>query len=326
MHSLVVTLLLLAITFVLLDQFTTWLNVLPAAPGASAGTASGPTASPSPLVTASPLPTPVPDDRPRVVYAAGDIADCPDRTPAVASLIKDPDSLILAIGDIVYPAGASSGFKNCFDPVWGGMKARIRPVPGNHDYQTGRARGYYRYFGGLAGDAGKGWYSFDLGWWHVVAINSICQYIGSCRKHSAQIDWLRADLAAHPAECTLAYWHHPRFSSGGHGNTATMQPIWQALYDLGADLVLSGHDHDYERFAPQRAGGALDPDRGLREFVVGTGGRNLTRFRAIRPNSEARSSAAFGILQLTLRPHGYDWRFVPEKSGSFTDSGSAPCH
>ena len=326
MHSLVVTLVLLAITFVLVDQFTTWLNVLPTAPGASAGAAGGHAASPTAQVTASPLPTPVPDNRPRVVYAAGDIADCPDRTPAVASLVQDPDSVILALGDIVYPAGASSGFRDCFDPVWGGMKSRIRPVPGNHDYQTGRARGYYRYFGSQAGDAGKGYYSFDLGWWHVVAINSICQYIGSCRKHSPEIDWLRADLAAHPGGCTLAYWHHPRFSSGDGASLRRTTYMWRLLYAAGTEVVLNGHDHDYERFAPVDPAGHPDAERGIREFVVGTGGTHLTDRARVAPNSEIWTNEYHGVLELTLRPRGYDWRFIAAETGAVIDRGTGTCH
>ena len=202
----------------------------------------------------------------------------------------------------------------------------IRPTPGNHDYTTSTAAAYYSYFGAAAGSSGKGYYSYDVGQWHVVALNSNCSAVGGCNAGSAQETWLRADLAAHPNKCTLAYWHHPRFSSGYHGASTSVQPLWQALYDAGAELVLNGHDHDYERFAPQTPTGQADPARGIREFVVGTGGASERAFSATANNSEARNSSTFGVLQLTLHPSSYEWRFVPVAGQSFTDSGSAPCH
>jgi hypothetical protein len=205
------------------------------------------------------------------------------------------------------------------------VKATTRPAPGNHEYNTAGATGYYAYFGAAAGDPARGYYSYDVGTWHLVALNSNCAAIGGCGAGSAEEQWLRADLAAHPAACTLAYWHHPRWSTGDHGSSAIYDGLWKALYAFGAELVLNGHDHHYERFAPQTAAGALDQARGLREFVVGTGGRSHYGTPTIRANSEVRNSDTFGVLRLTLRPAGYDWRFVPA-AGSFTDAGTASCH
>jgi hypothetical protein len=232
---------------------------------------------------------------------------------------------VLALGDTQYEDGAASKFSASYDPSWGRVKAVTRPAVGNHEYQTANAAGYYQYFGAAAGESVKGYYSFDIGDWHLIALNSNCSAVGGCGAGSAQEQWLRADLAAHPSACTLAYWHHPRFSSGEHGSDSTYTAFWQALYDANADLVLVGHDHDYERFAPQDSGGGLDLARGLREFVVGTGGKNQRTFPAVRPNSEARSTTSLGVLELTLGASSYEWRFLPAV-GSFTDSGSASCH
>jgi acid phosphatase type 7 len=189
-----------------------------------------------------------------------------------------------------------------------------------------RGRGLLRLFGAAAGERGKGWYSYDLGAWHLVALNSNCDEVGGCDEGSAQERWLRADLAASSARCTLAYWHHPRFSSGPHGDDSSTDALFEALYDGNAEVVLSGHDHDYERFAPQTASGAADAARGLRQFVVGTGGRGHYPFGAAGPNSEVRSSGTFGVLDLTLSAAGYRWKFRPEAGKTFTDEGSATCH
>ena len=202
----------------------------------------------------------------------------------------------------------------------------LRPAVGNHEYGTPGAEAYYTYFGARAGPAGKGYYSFDLGSWHLISLNSNCGEV-SCAKGSEQDRWLRADLAAHPSRCTLAYWHHPRWSSGTtHGDTESVAPFIDALYEAGADLVLVGHEHNYERFAPQDPRERPDPDRGIREFVVGTGGKSLYPFGSPDPNSEVRNSDTFGILSLTLHPTGYDWEFVPEAGGQFHDRGAGQCH
>jgi hypothetical protein len=233
---------------------------------------------------------------------------------------------ILALGDIQYEDGGYSKFLASYHRSWGRMRPRTRPAPGNHEYESGSADGYFRYFGAAAGDPAKGYYSFQLGRWHLVALNSNCPAVGGCEAGSPQERWLRADLAGHAsARCTLAYWHHPRFSSGEHGSDASYTAFWQALYEANADVVLVGHDHDYERFAPQTPSGELDRGRGIREFVVGTGGKGLRTFPTVRPNSVVRDGTSFGVLELTLGSGAYAWRFRPAVGG-FTDSGSARCH
>jgi hypothetical protein len=261
-----------------------------------------------------------------ILVGAGDIADCDSSgDEATAALLDHIAGTVFTAGDDAYQSGTDAQFADCYNPTWGRHKLRTRPAAGNHEYRTRGASGYYRYFGKAAGDPGKGYYSYDLGDWHIV-VNSDCDDVGGCGAGSPQERWVRADLAAHPRTCTLAYWHHPLFSSGEHGGSASMRPIWQALYDAGTDLVISAHDHDYERFAPQDPDGALDPARGIRELVVGTGGKSLRGFEDIAPNSEVRNSDTYGVLMLTLHPNGYDWRFVPVAGKTFTDSGSARCH
>jgi acid phosphatase type 7 len=241
-------------------------------------------------------------------------------------LVRGSYRAVLALGDLQYEDGTLSKFGASYDPSWGRVKAITHPAPGNHEYQTAGAAGYFRYFGAAAGNPTKGYYSFDLGGWHLIALNSNCSEVRGCGAGSPQERWLRADLAAHAsATCTLAYWHHPRFSSGHHGSSSAYQAFWQALYEANADVVLVGHDHDYERFAPQAPGGALDTARGIRQFVVGSGGKSVRTFPSIRANSEARDASSFGILELTLGSSGYGWRFVPAV-GSFTDSGTGSCH
>jgi hypothetical protein len=251
--------------------------------------------------------------------AAGDVEGCGSGA-ATAKLIDGIDGAVAALGDNAYPNGSTGDYAHCYDPTWGRFKSRTRPVPGNHDYDTPRAAGYFRYFGALAGPSGTGYYSYDVGSWHVVALNSNCGSV-DC---AAETQWLDSDLTAHPTPCTLAYWHHPRFSSGSVGDSSTVTPFWKVLYNHRATIVLSGHDHDYERFAPQDPAGRPDPGRGIRQFVVGTGGGSLGTFYGRDPNSQARSDTTFGVLKLTLRPDGYDWRFVPVDNG-FTDSGSDTC-
>lgn len=262
-----------------------------------------------------------------VLLAAGDIAACDtDADAATAALIESIKGTVVTLGDNAYESGSTRQFANCYAPTWGRFKDRTRPAPGNHDYETNGAAAYFAYFGEAAGTPGEGWYSYDLGAWHVVVLNSNCDDVGGCDAGSVQERWLRSDLAAHPAPCTLAYWHHPRFSSGQHGNSEEMGAIWQTLYDAGADVVLSGHDHDYERFVAQDPKGSADPGRGIVEFVVGTGGRGLRDFDGKRPNSEVRDHNSYGVLKLTLHPTGYDWAFVPIPDHSFQDAGSAACH
>ena len=233
---------------------------------------------------------------------------------------------VLALGDLQYPGGAFSDFQASYDPTWGRVKTITKPVPGNHEYQTANASGYYSYFGSAAGDPAKGYYSFDVGSWHIVALNSNCSSIsGGCGAGSPQETWLRTDLAAHATTCALAYWHHPRWSSAG-GGTSSMQAIWKAAYDAGVDVVLAGHVHNYERFAPQGATGGLNNSTGVREFVVGTGGANLASASSPIANSQVLQNTTFGVLELSLHATSYDWRFVPEAGKTFTDSGSTACH
>jgi hypothetical protein len=263
-----------------------------------------------------------------VLIAAGDIADC-DSTgdEATAQIVNQIPGTVATLGDTVYPVGNIKRFNQCYDPSWGPFKARTRPAVGNHEYEIRRAAGYFQYFGSIAGNPATGYYSYDLGKWHIVVLNSNCSMIaGGCEAGSPQEQWLRTDLRAHPTTCTLAYWHHPRFSSGEHGNDLEMLPIWQTLYEAGVDVVLNGHDHDYERFGPQDPTGKPDPARGIREFVVGTGGKNHYHFNKIKPNSEVRNGDTFGVLKLTLHPSSYDWQFIPEAGKTFTDSGSGNCH
>jgi acid phosphatase type 7 len=260
------------------------------------------------------------------MLAAGDVADCGSQgDEATARLLDRLPGTIAVLGDVAYPDGRPQDFR-CYDASWGKFKARTRPAVGNHEYLTPNASGYFDYFGAAAGDRTKGYYSYGLGRWHVAVINSNCSRVGGCQRGSAQERWLRADLAASTARCTVAYWHHPLFSSGDHGAHTQMRFIWDALYDAGAELVLVGHDHMYERFAPQTSAGQADAARGIREFMVGTGGKNHTRIRRPQPNSEVRNDSTFGILQLTLRPTSYTWRFVPEAGKTFTDAGSGVCH
>ncbi len=260
------------------------------------------------------------------VLAAGDIAGCDSSGDTqTATLLDGLAGTLLALGDLVYPDGTASEFSSCYGPTWGRHKARTLPAPGNHEYNTGGAAGYYGYFGTVAGDPNEGWYSFDLGAWHLVALNSNCAEVGGCERSSAQGEWLAQDLAQHPSSCTLAYWHHPRFSSGEHGNNVEMQDVWAILDEHNADLVLTAHDHDYERFAAQDADGNASAS-GIRSFVVGTGGRSLRAFGAtIAANSELRSRSSYGVLKLQLDPTHYSWEFVPVAGGTLADAGTASC-
>lgn len=233
-------------------------------------------------------------------------------------------SKILALGDLQYEDGQLANFNSAYNPTWGRVKASTAPVPGNHEYHLAGASGYFSYFGGSAGDPAKGYYSYDVGDWHIVALNSNCSSIGGCGAGSAQETWLRADLAAHPAKCTLAYWHHPRFSSGSHGNNTNYDAFWRALDDYDADVVLNGHDHIYERFHRQSPDAVSTTD-GIREFVVGTGGMNQSSINTVRANSAVRSAGTFGVLELTLNSHSYDWNFRPIAGQSLSDSGSTAC-
>ena len=281
-----------------------------------------PTFTPTVTITPSGTPTLSLEESP-VLVGAGDIANCSSNgDEATASLLDDIPGTVFTTGDNVYPDGTAAEFANCYDPSWGRHKARTYPSVGNHDYHTSDATGYFDYFGAAAGEPGKGYYSYDLGAWHIIVLNSNLE-VGA---GSPQEQWLRTDLAAHPTTCTLAYWHHPLFSSGiRHGSDSSMRPLWQALYDFGADVVLNGHEHNYERFAPQNPEGASDPARGIREFVIGSGGRSHYPIVVPIANSEVQNANTYGVLKLTLHPDSYDWEFIPEAGKTFTDSGSGTC-
>ena len=263
-----------------------------------------------------------------VLVGAGDIADCKALSPAAktANLLEHIEGTVFTLGDNAYENGTPKQFADCYGPTWGRFKARTRPAVGNHEYGTAQAKGYFDYFGAAAGDPAKGYYSYDLGEWHVVVVNSNCGEVGGCKAGSPQERWVREDLAAHPAACTVAMWHHPLYSSGEHGDDRSLRDIWQALYEAGADVVLSGHDHTYERFAPQDANSKADPARGIRQFVVGTGGRGLYKWQHSDPDSEVKNNQTHGVLKMTLHADGYDWEFIPVEGQSFTDKGSAKCH
>ena len=282
-------------------------------------------------------PPPPPTGSDPVVVAVGDIACRVDKTHKVTpttcqhkatsdvALALDPDA-VLALGDNQYPGGSLVDFQKYYDPTWGRLKAITHPVPGNKEYGTGGAAGYFDYFyPGNQSIRQTGYYSFDVGEWHMVALNSECAAV-SCAVGSAQEQWLRADLAATNASCVLAYWHEPMFTSGTRGGTAEVRPLYQALYDYGVDVLLSGHMHFYERFAPQNPSGVLDPQSGIRQFVVGTGGKSILNIgNGSYPNRVVRDTTSFGVLKLTLHPDSYDWEFVPAAGYSFTDSGSDVC-
>lgn len=263
---------------------------------------------------------------------AGDIA-CEPGSGATATscrhkytsdLLSGADAVV-TFGDNQYEDGALSKFQQSYDPTWGRFKSITHPSIGNHEYISG-ALGYFDYFGAAAGPRLTGYYSFDIGGWHFVALNSQCSSVGGCGPGSPQYEWLRADLAASTAPCTAAYWHHPRFSSGQYGNDADYAGFWQLLYEDGAEIVMGGHDHNYQRYAPQTPTGTRDDARGIRQFVVGTGGKSHYAVDASGTNREAANGTTFGVLRLTLSSSGYDWKFVPEAGKTYTDSGSGSCH
>jgi hypothetical protein len=282
-----------------------------AASGRSAAAQSSPQVTPAPVV----------------LVGAGDIASCAlSGDEQTARLLDTIEGIVFTAGDNTYERGSASEFASCYGPTWGRHRERTRPAAGNHDYLTPGSAAYAAYFGAAAGPPDRAYYSYDAGTWHVVVLNSNCAYVGGCAGESPQERWLRADLAAHPARCSLAIWHHPLFSSGPHGSDPATLPFWVALYEAGAEIVIVGHDHHYERFAPQDPAGRRHDARGIREFVVGTGGASLRRVGSPIANSEVRRDDTHGVLELTLRHDGYDWRFVPVAGAHFTDQGSASCH
>jgi hypothetical protein len=265
------------------------------------------------------------------LVGAGDISTCTNdndtATAGVVASVLDANPLALAYttGDNVYSKGTAAQFANCYDPTWGAFKARTRPTPGNHDYDDPGAAGYYAYFGENAGPAGKGWYRFEAGTWRVYAMNSECAVGSTCA--NSQLNWLKADLSANPHKCVLAIWHRPRFSTGLHGNSMRMAQAFSELYNFGADVVVGGHDHGYQRFMPATPSGVSDPTNGLRTFVAGMGGASLYRWKTTSPLLETRDNTTHGALRLDLHPGGYSWAFMPVAGAtSYSDSGTAACH
>jgi hypothetical protein len=301
------------------------------------------------LTTSTSLAQPIAAASDPVIAAAGDIACDPSSVSFHAGqgtatacrqltvsnlLVSGHYAAVLALGDTQYNCGGYTAFLQSYDPSWGRVKSITHPVVGNHEYLTsggtgctpanGNAAGYFGYFGSAAGTAGQGYYSFDLGAWHLIALNSSCSAVGGCGPTSPQGKWLAADLAAHPAVCTLAFWHVPLFSSGGRAASGTL-PLWQQLYAAHADLILDGHDHIYERFAPQTPTGLADPVNGIREITVGTGGANHTAVATRAANSVVVNTTSFGYLRLILHATSYTWNFMPAV-GTFQDGGVAACH
>lgn len=310
-------------------RWTAWLVVL-----LGSLSAVGCSRSTQPLtILQAPSPSPVKSDgQSFVLVGAGDIAGCTDLegARATAKILEQIPGTVFAAGDLAYEKGSPVEFQNCYDITWGEFKARTRPALGNHEYGEPSASGYFAYWGAQAGPVGKGYYGYDLGKWHIVVLNTNCysKTLGGCGAGSPQETWLKADLAEHPDACILAYGHHALFSSGvfkSHAVHPELKDLWQDLYAAHAVLELAGHEHSYERFAPQDPEGHADPVNGIREIVVGTGGRSHDPLGFAMANSEVRNTDTYGVLKLTLTPDHYTWEFIPEKGKTFTDSGSGDC-
>jgi hypothetical protein len=292
-----------------------------------------PTLTPTPTVTAVPptsTPTLTATPTPVVLIGAGDIADCPSENDKItaAMLEQFPGATIFTAGDNSDSLDPDYAYKNCFGPTWGRFKDRIHPAMGNHDYdENDSPEEYFEYFGKAAGAPGKGWYSYDLGGWHIVVLNSECEDVGGCEAGSPQEKWLKADLAAHPTQCSMAVWHIPRYSAHYAEGLPFVEDFWEDLYKAGAELVVNGHYHYYERYAPMDPEGKLDEAKGIREFIVGTGGAKLeTRGRSCNGNCQVFDQITHGLIKLTLHPDSYDWEFLPEPGKTLADSGSGKCH
>ena len=306
---------------VALSVFFAQCNKAPTQPSPGSQT-QVPGPNPTPPLTQAPGPV--------VFVGAGDIAISTGHDDATARLMDMIGGEVFTLGDDAYPNGSPDNFK-VFDRTWGRFVGRMHPAPGNHEYMTPGAAGYFGYFGDVASPPGnppgQGYYSFNYGAWHLISLNSNYEYGVSVDAGSPQGAWLQGDLAAHSNKCTLAYWHHPLFSSGQNGSYQGMKPIFDILYSAGAEIVLNAHDHLYERFGPQTGDGRPDPARGIREFIVGTGGVNADyRFITNKPNSEMQITGRNGVLKLTLFPDSYQWEFVTAPDGAIADSGNGPCH
>jgi hypothetical protein len=296
-------------------------------PTATSGGSLPPGVSPTPRPTVPPAVAPNARDAPTfTLIGAGDIANCATNgANQTADLLAREPGWIFTTGDNAYENGSTADYERCYGPTWGRFLDRtILPAAGNHDWNTKGAAGYVAYFGAKAAPDGPTWYSRDIGTWHIVVLDSDCAAVGGCDAGSAQGRWLAADLRASAATCTLAIWHHPRFSSGEHGDNPAVGPFWEALWAHGAELIVNGHDHDYERFAPQDPSGS-ERAVGLREIVAGTGGGELRKFTHAAPNSDFRHERTYGVLRLTLAPNSYEWRFLPA-AGGIGDAGITACH
>ena len=263
---------------------------------------------------------------PVTLVGAGDIADC--ETPgdeATAELLDSIDGTVFTAGDNVYEDGTAQEYADCYGPSWGRHKDRTYPAIGNHEYHASDGAPHFAYFGAAAGDPDKGYYSYEAGAWKVIVINSNAGRV-PVDSGSEQEQWLRDELSASEHDCTLAYWHHPRFSSGVYGDDDRFDALWQALYEYGAELVVVGHEHHYERLAPLNPAGEIDEAAGIRQIIAGTGGRYLRPTGLPRTGSEVRNSETHGVLELTLRHDSYEWEFVPVAGQTFTDSGTGTCH
>jgi hypothetical protein len=270
----------------------------------------------------SPAPLPPAPSAPAVLVGAGDIGDCATRgSQLTAQLLDRIGGTVFTVGDNAYPSGTAENFRDCYHPTWGRHRQRTRPSPGNHEYEAAGAAPYFQYFGGLAGQSGLGYYSYSLGAWRVFSLNSEVGIDAG----SAQMAWLRSELSGTTTLCTLTYFHRPLFSSGFHGDQMQMREMWRTLYEFGVDIVVSGHEHSYERFAPQDFTGRFDSARGIRQFIVGTGGTTLRTVGPARPNSEVHGSS-WGVLVLTLEDSRYRWEFVPAEPGGLQDAGIGLCH
>ena len=269
-----------------------------------------------------PSPSPPIDPGPFVLVGAGDIAICGSPGPqATATLLDAIPGTVFTAGDNTYPSGRMSEFQQCYEPTWGRHLGRTRPTPGNHDYGTAGATPYYEYFGSRAGPPGLGYYSYRLGPWLILALNSEVD----SRPGSAQMQWLTAELATKGTPCMAAIWHRPLFTSGPNGENRDMQDFWRVLYEFGVEFVINGHDHLYERFTAQDPTGRPDPVAGIRQFTVGTGGVDLYHAVSVKPNSRALSSS-WGVIKFTLSDGSYQWEFIPAAGFSFRDSGNEICH
>lgn len=292
--------------------------------GALLGTASPVAALPEPIDAAGS--TGFTSTATVTLVGAGDIASCSGSADSkTAAVVAGIAGTVFTAGDNVYPDGSAANYQNCFGPSWGSLKSRMRPVPGNHDYyRHPGAKPYYSYFGRKAGPSGHGYYAYNAGLWRIYALNSECATTSTC--YANQLTWLQNDIAANPHTCSLAIWHRPLYSTGPHGNSSRMAQVFKVLYDKGADVVITGHDHMYERYTPIDPSGVPDPVNGIREFVVGTGGASLYAFKTDDPLVEVRDNTTHGVLRLDLSAGSYAWQFLPIAGESFTDSGTGTCH